>query len=278
MRSGRATGRCARGRTSARPSDRTMRLPFRPRSHTVADIIRGRIETGDIQPGTHLMEIPLAEELGVSRTPVHDALTRLAEEGWLIAKPNRGFIVRRFDVKDVFDAFSVRATLEGMGCRLVGERGLEAGELKDLQDLLERQAEALEREPWDVEAINHWQELNLQFHYGLLELADNRWLADAVRRSRKLPVVVDRRSRRHDEMSFRLLYQRHQSRQALAEHRQILHALSRREVTRAEALMREHVLVNRDVLVRHLLEEEPSETQTVTQREATCARPPDSSN
>jgi DNA-binding transcriptional MocR family regulator len=56
------------------------------------------------------MEITLANELGVSRTPVRGAMARLADEGLLVYVPHKGFQVRRFNAKDVFDAFSVRAT------------------------------------------------------------------------------------------------------------------------------------------------------------------------
>ncbi|HEY8976635.1 MAG TPA: GntR family transcriptional regulator, partial [Burkholderiaceae bacterium] len=80
----------------------------------MADTLRDRIFDGEIAPGSHLMEISLANELGVSRTPVRGAMARLADEGLLVYLPNKGFQVRRFNAKDVYDAFSVRATLEGM--------------------------------------------------------------------------------------------------------------------------------------------------------------------
>ena len=72
----------------------------RTRALSVADTLRDRIFDGEIAPGSHLMEVAVANELGVSRTPVRDALTRLADEGLLVYQPNRDFLVRRFDVKD----------------------------------------------------------------------------------------------------------------------------------------------------------------------------------
>jgi len=106
--------------------------PSRTRALSVADTLRNRIFDGVIAPGSHLMEISLANELGVSRTPVRGAMARLADEGLLLYLPNKGFQVRRFNAKDVFDAFSVRANLEGMGCRIVGERGLDGSALEQL--------------------------------------------------------------------------------------------------------------------------------------------------
>ena len=224
----------------------------RTRAHSVAELLRERIQNGAIAPGTHLMEVPLAKEMGVSRTPVHDALTRLAEEGLVVYNPNRGFLVRRFEAKDVFDSMTLRATLEALGCRLIGERGLDDQSQQYLTAMLDEQHKALNGEEWNNERAVLWQDLNLHFHYALLELADNPWLTDAVHRARKMPPIFDSKSRVHDLTSLWLMYRRDQSRQALAEHRQVVDALSRREVARAEGMMREHILVNRDVLMRRL--------------------------
>lgn len=224
----------------------------RTRALSVADILRNRIFDGEIPPDSHLMEVTLAQELGVSRTPVRDALARLADEGLLIYQPQRGFLVRRFQPKDVRDAFTVRATLESLGCRLVGERGLLHVEQERLAAQLAAQRQVLYESPWNDEQALLWQDMNLEFHFTLLELADNDWLTDAVRRARQLPIVFDSKSRPHDHASLVLLYQRDHSRQALVEHYRIVDALAQREVGRAEALMREHILTNRDVLVRAL--------------------------
>ncbi len=221
----------------------------RTRALSVADTLRDRIFDGSLAPGAHLMEVSLANELGVSRTPVRDAMARLADEGLLLYHPNRGFLVRRFDAKDVADAFTLRASLESLGCRLLGERGLDAGTQERLASLLDEQHQVLYTEPWDDARALLWHDLNLDFHYALLELADNRWLTDAVRRARQLPIIYDSRSRPHDRGELMLLYRREHSRQALKEHRQIVDALGRREISRAEALMREHILTNRDVLM-----------------------------
>jgi GntR family transcriptional regulator of vanillate catabolism len=196
------------------------------------------------------MELVLAAELGVSRTPVRDALARLAEEGLLVYHPNRGFLVRQFDVKDVNDAFTVRATLEGLGCRLACERGLQTEDLEKLQMQLEEQKQVLYGEEWNNECALKWQDLNLDFHYSLLALSDNQWLTEAVRRVRQLPIVFDSRSRPHDREKLVLLYKRKQSQQALDEHFKIVDALSRNQASRSEELMREHIHTNTDILVR----------------------------
>lgn len=229
------------------------------RALSVTDTLRDRIFNREIPPGSHLMEVPLAKELGVSRTPVREALARLADEGLLIYQPNRGFQVRRFDIKDMIDSLTLRATLEGLGCRLVGERGLQPDAQERLLGLLEEQREVLYGEEWNNERALLWQDLNLDFHFALLELADNQWLGDAVLRARQLPIVFDSRSRPHARDALFLLYQRKHSQQGLDEHMRIVDALTRRETTRAEGLMREHILTNRDVLMHALRAEAASD-------------------
>lgn len=231
----------------------------RTRALSVADTLRDRIFNREIPPGSHLMEVIVANELGVSRTPVRDALARLADEGLLVYQPNRGFLVRRFEVKDVVDAFVLRATLEGLGCRLVGERGLQTVEQERLAGLLEEQRRVLHGEEWNNQRSLLWQDLNLDFHFALLQLSDNQWLFDAVRRARQLPMVYDSRSRPHEREALLLQYQRNHIQQALDEHHRIVDALARRETTRAESLMREHILTNRDVLVHALRAAAPGE-------------------
>lgn len=219
---------------------------------SVAETLRNRIFDGAIAPGSHLMEISLANELGVSRTPVRGAMARLAEEGLLVYLPNKGFQVRRFNAKDVFDAFSVRATLEGMGCRIVGERGLDGPTLERLVAMLAEQHEVLRADGWSDERAVRWHDLNLEFHRKLLALADNRWLTEAVRRACQLPIIFDSNLRPHNRDASTLLYQRGQVERALEEHRQIVESLSRQEASDAEAVMREHIIANRDLLVRYL--------------------------
>lgn len=229
------------------------------RALSVTDVLRDRIFAGDIPPGKHLMEIALANELNVSRTPVRDALVRLADEGLLIYHPNRGFMVRQFDAKDVFDSFTLRSNLEALGCRLIGEKGLYRDVHDQLLAQLSAQEEVLYGSRWDDSTAQRWQDLNLDFHYCLLDLADNRWLTEAVRRSRQLPIVFDSRSRPHRHSELLLQIRLDHSRQAYQEHKLLVEALRRREVVRAEALMREHILTNRDVVVR-LLESKSAES------------------
>lgn len=146
--------------------------------------------------------------------------------------------------------------MEGLACRLIGERALDLRVFRPLHDILKEQHEVLYGPEWNRQRALLWQDLNLDFHLALLGLADNPWLTEAVKRARLLPVVYSSRRRAHDAEAQVLLFKRHDSQQAYSEHVRILQALERNEATRAEGLMREHVLTNRDVLVRALSAED----------------------
>ncbi|MGJ7528751.1 GntR family transcriptional regulator [Variovorax sp. GB1P17] len=226
--------------------------PSRTRALSVADMLRARIFDGVIAPGAHLMEITLANEFGVSRTPVRGAMARLADEGLLVYHPQRGFQVRRFDAKDVFDAYSLRATLEGMSCRLIGERGLDDPAQKRLAEMLQEQHALLHGEEWTDAHVMLWHDLNLEFHRKLLALADNRWLTEAVDRACQLPIIFDSKLRPHNREASMLPCRLEHARNALEEHRRIVEALGQREADVAEGTMRSHITANRDLLVSSL--------------------------
>src|SRR5688572_17957425 len=90
---------------------------------SVALRLREMILRGELAPGERLAEVALAERLGVSRTPIRQALPALAREGLLAAAGRRGFVVRSFSPEDVLDAIETRGLLEGLAARRVAERG-----------------------------------------------------------------------------------------------------------------------------------------------------------
>ena len=94
-----------------------------PATHTVLSRLREMIVTGQIAPGTRLRAEGLATQLEVSRTPVRSALAVLSAEGLVLYSMNRGYTVRAVTLGDIFDSIDVRASLEGLACRLSVDRG-----------------------------------------------------------------------------------------------------------------------------------------------------------
>src|ERR1700712_1479100 len=87
-------------------------------------MLRERIMSGEFAPGLRLQQIPLSEALGLSRTPLREALASLAREGLLDYEPNRGYAVRTFGWSDIEQAYAVRARLEAFACHLCARQGL----------------------------------------------------------------------------------------------------------------------------------------------------------
>src|SRR6516165_5411906 len=100
--------------------------------------LREMLVKGQFRPGERIREVPLAAQLHVSRIPLHLALERLAHEGFLEARPTRGFVVQQFSTEDIYDAIELRGLLEGGAARLAAQR------LRDVRELEPMQAAARE--------------------------------------------------------------------------------------------------------------------------------------
>lgn len=221
------------------------------RTQAIIDALRDQVLDGKLAPGTRLHEEALAQSLGVSRTPIRDALRILANEELLIYSPNRGYVVRRFWDQDVLDAYDVRGTLEGMACRVVAERDLTEAARGRLQDIL-RQSDAVVNGPaWGSDEQAEWRRLNTAFHFTLIELSGNQLLLTTSRQMRRIPRIYDRRLEPEDAF-FQTIYTRERRQRSHSEHLEIFDAIARRQGTRAESLMREHVYRNRAALQERL--------------------------
>ena len=200
----------------------------------VAERLRQRIFAHELTPGTWIDEQKLAEQYGISRTPLREALKVLASEGLVILKPRRGCYVTEISERDLDEVFSIMALLEGECVRIMVERASDAqlDELKALHAELERAAAARD--------IKGFFEANQAFHRSIQEFADNRWLLQVIEDLRK----VIKLSRHHS------LFSEGRLAQSLAEHRDILQALLARDAARAETLMRAHILSGRAALAR----------------------------
>lgn len=200
----------------------------------VAERLRQRIFSHDLKPGSWVDEQTLAEQYGISRTPLREALKVLAAEGLVTLKPRRGCYVTEISERDLDEIFSVMALLEGQ-CAADCARRANAAELAELQrthDTLEQAARN--------EDIDGFFEANQSFHRQIQEIADNRWLQQVIQDLRK----VIKLSRHHSLLSEGRLDQ------SLDEHRRMLAALLARDGAAAEAEMRAHILSARQALAR----------------------------
>src|SRR3978361_650465 len=144
-------------------------VPLTPRAlyEEVAELLRQRIFNQELEPGAWIDELKLAEEYGISRTPLREALKVLATEGLVTMKVRRGAYVTEVSAKDLTDVYHLLSLLESDAAGVVAERasGAQIKELQALHDKLE--AAAGDREKFFS--------LNERFHLRLLEIAGNRW-------------------------------------------------------------------------------------------------------
>ncbi len=209
------------------------------RQKSVTDALRALILGRQASPGEHLLEIALAERLGVSRTPVRAALTTLAQEGLLIHRPQRGYVVRAFSLKDILDAYRVRANLEGLACFILAEAGLDDATEQTLEASLAEGDRILSRGVLVEQDNQPWRTMNNQFHQTILSATGNTSLIDATQRTLALPFVSARVVHWHDYAALASSHFLHHA---------MFKAIRRGEGSRAEALMREHILMAMDII------------------------------
>ncbi|MXQ14461.1 GntR family transcriptional regulator [Microvirga makkahensis] len=220
------------------------------RGEAVTRMIRQEIISGAFPQGARMNEVSLAGRFGVSRTPIRSALSSLYTEGLLDYAPNCGYIVRRFTGSDVAKVFSVRASLEGLVCRLAAEQGISDAEHGALDRAIRNTAALLRVEKWGGAEVAQWNVLNNQFHDTLYAAARNDYLTTAIRRTRSLPLLSKSEYRLFGSDEIALWFDRAGFQRSHDEHVDIFDAIAGREGVRAESIMREHITRAGRVLAR----------------------------
>ena len=147
---------------------------YQPLREVVCETLRDAIRKGTLKPGERLMEIQLAEELGVSRTPVREAIRKLELEGYVIMMPRRGTYVANLSIRDVNEVFEIRTSLDSLASGLAAER-ITDEELERLQRLLVAIGGYIEAN--DMEKI---VETDTEFHDLLYQASRNSRLVGII--------------------------------------------------------------------------------------------------
>ncbi len=220
--------------------------------------LREKILSGDYPGGTRLFEVPLAETLQISRTPVREVMSRLAEEGLLDRLPNGGFVVRSFTYADAVDAIELRGVLEGTAMRLAAERGISQEGLDRLHGLLGKLDGCFSSTLGEVD-LESYSGLNAEFHDLVVELSGSTVIRREIERATRLPFASPSAflsGRAHVAVFRQSLHI------AQDQHRSIVSAIAAREGARAEFLGREHARIARRNL-EYALYEDPGLISTV---------------
>lgn len=180
------------------------------------------IRAGTLLPGMRLRETDLADRLGISRTPVREAIRQLEADGLVIHLPRQGATIRSLDHAEVVELYEMRAVLEGTAARLAARAASDI-ELAELA--------ALNAELAATPAGPQAREVNRQFHRSLLDAARNRFLLKSMSALQKTLLILGPTTLADPARALA----------AVAEHAAVLAALNARDGAGAEAAMRAHV-------------------------------------
>jgi DNA-binding GntR family transcriptional regulator len=187
--------------------------------------IRAAIQGGELKPGERLREADLAESIGLSRTPVREALARLVSEGLVIHDATRGIMVAELDYSMVTELYYMREVLEGTAARLTAQHASDV-EISILEDLCSQYEAASAAGDGTALSIS-----NRHFHDTLYRCSHNRYLINML-------TVL------HDALSLlgtTTLHSRERAAQTLQEHAAVVNAVRARDPDAAEAALRTHI-------------------------------------
>ncbi|MGH6625566.1 MAG: GntR family transcriptional regulator [Burkholderiaceae bacterium] len=199
-------------------------LTLTPRAlyEEVAELLRQRIFKRELEPGSWIDELKIAEEYGISRTPLREALKVLATEGLVTMKVRRGAYVTEVSERDLADVYHLLSLLESDAAGAVATRATDA-QLRELQALhAELEAAVGDRDQFFA--------INERFHMRLLQIADNRWRDQMVADLRKVMKL-----NRHNS-----LLKSGRIEESLQEHRAVMAALTARDAAATVQRMQEH--------------------------------------
>ena len=146
----------------------------KPLRDVVFENLRGAILEGKLKSGQRLMEVQLAEQLGVSRTPIREAIRKLELEGLVLMLPRKGAYVADMSFKDLIDVLEIRATLEGLAASLASERRRDE-DIKGLEKLAKEFEDSVKN--GDIESV---LKKDIEFHEYIFSLANNNKLYQLI--------------------------------------------------------------------------------------------------
>ena len=212
-----------------------------PKPATLTDgayaAIRDRIAQGKLAPGTDVSEASLARELGLSRTPIGEALRRLSHEGLVDQVPRYGTIVRQASAEELRELYEIREALEGMAASKAASRitPVALSEMATLCDTIEAEladTEADGRTVMQGDSLRRFLAADMAFHMLILASAGNRRLTDLIENTRSVSSMFH--AHRGDHTTDRI-------RHANVTHRAILQALGERDAAEATRLVVDHI-------------------------------------
>ena len=207
----------------------------RPLREIVYEELKRQILVGEIAPGTRMMEVDLAEDMGVSRTPVREAIRKLEKEGLVTIEPRRGAYTSDISIKDILDVLEVRQNLEGMAAGLAARKVTE----EEKQDFIKaNQAYKAAIQSGNTDEIIKNDEY---FHQLIVNYSDNKTLTQLLSQVQELA------------LRFRYIYYDDFSRyeRMPKEHEEIEEAILSGDIEKAKIVAEEHVAHLKEFVIKH---------------------------
>ena len=209
-------------------NDRLDRPVFQKQniSEELVDYLKQQILKGELNPGDRVVETKLAKELGISQTPVREALRRLQGEGIITIIPNKGPMVRTLDMRDAFEIYSIRAMLEGLAIRLATQNATE----QDIADLEAFYNKMKDRVHDDSVPVSYLLGDSFYIHETIMNLSNHTRLINMYKSISLQIALVNR-----------ILGSKSSKLKEVEEHWELIEVLKNRDPDRAEDVMRRHI-------------------------------------
>jgi DNA-binding GntR family transcriptional regulator len=211
----------------------------RSQTRRAYDELKRRILDNELPPGTQALEQQAAEWLGMSRTPVREALIRLAQEGMVEVRPRHGMRVLPIAIADLREIYDLLAGLEATAVDIIARRGLLPQENAELDRLLAEMAEALAQDDRTPNYRERWAEGDARFHRRLVEMSGNQ----------RLIVMVETIREQSHRARMATLHLRPKPTTSNDDHAAVVAALRRRDAEAAIKLIRAHRLRSARLLI-----------------------------
>jgi GntR family transcriptional regulator of vanillate catabolism len=219
-----------------------MQHPMDSQQSRVLVQLRDMILKGEFVPGERLAEIPLADKLNASRTPVRLALGSLEHEGLIEPSPAGGYQMRRFTSQEIADAIRVRGVIEGFAARLLAEEGAPRQLLRDLHECLDDGDKAVNKPQMELDDYAAYVEMNDNFHRLIIEGCGNSTLRRIMETLVGQPFASPSAML---PMQSSMKEGQQWMQQAHRQHHALVQAIERGQGSRAQALGEEHVEIAR---------------------------------
>ena len=220
---------------------------YKPLRDVVVESIRQAIISGQFPPGMRLMELQLAEEMGVSRTPVREAIRKMELEGLVVMIPRRGAYVADISIKDINGVYEVRTALDVLSAGLAAER-IDKSEIQEMRELLAEEAALVEARDYPKIIDN-----DTAFHDVIYRASGNTRCMNIISNLREQITAIRGRSMPYPGRVEIML----------KEHRAIFDAIAAGKVEKAQEAVRTHMENAEQTLLKVIKEQKlmPSENK-----------------